>query len=106
MEWLEVIFILVILLLVFGPSKLPEMARELGKAIHEFRKASSGIIEAVESPSIVGSGENVAKGVGSNDDAILDIARKLNVNIEGKTVEQVTQEILMKIDKKEEASNV
>jgi len=106
MEWLEVIFILVILLLVFGPSKLPEMARELGKAIHEFRKASSGIIEAVESPSMVRSGENVAKGVGSNDDAILDIARKLNVNIEGKTVEQVTQEILMKIDKKEEASNV
>src|SRR5207245_1253847 len=32
--------VLVIALLVFGPKKLPEIGRELGQAIREFKKAS------------------------------------------------------------------
>lgn len=39
----EIILILFIALLVFGPGKLPEIARGLGKAIHEFRKYSSAL---------------------------------------------------------------
>lgn len=46
----EVILILAILLIVFGPSKLPEIARALGKAINEFNKASRGLAEAIQSP--------------------------------------------------------
>lgn len=34
----EVILILVIALVVFGPSKLPEMGASMGKAIREFQK--------------------------------------------------------------------
>lgn len=37
----ELILILVIMLIVFGPGKLPEVAQSLGKAMREFRKASS-----------------------------------------------------------------
>ncbi len=37
----EIILILLIALMVFGPGKLPEVARGLGKAVHEFRKYSS-----------------------------------------------------------------
>lgn len=36
----ELIFILVLALLIFGPRRLPELARDLGKAISEFRRAS------------------------------------------------------------------
>jgi len=36
----ELIVILVILLLVFGAAKLPEIGRAVGKAIKEFKKAS------------------------------------------------------------------
>ena len=36
----ELILILVVGLIVFGPGKLPEMGRSLGKGIREFRKAS------------------------------------------------------------------
>ncbi len=39
----EIILILVIALTVFGPGKLPEIARGLGKAVHEFRKYSSAL---------------------------------------------------------------
>lgn len=35
----ELIVILLILLLLFGASKLPELAKSLGKAIKEFKKA-------------------------------------------------------------------
>lgn len=37
----ETIFIFVIALLVFGPKKLPELGRTIGKAMTEFRRASS-----------------------------------------------------------------
>ncbi|ADU96409.1 twin-arginine translocase TatA/TatE family subunit [Thermovibrio ammonificans] len=44
----ELIIILVIALLIFGPKKLPELARSMGKAINEFRKASSGLMDEEE----------------------------------------------------------
>jgi sec-independent protein translocase protein TatA len=37
----ELILILVIALVIFGPSRLPEIGSGLGKAIREFRKASA-----------------------------------------------------------------
>ncbi|AZR72943.1 preprotein translocase subunit TatA [Anoxybacter fermentans] len=36
----ELILILVIALIVFGPGKLPEVGKSLGKAIREFKNAS------------------------------------------------------------------
>ena len=35
------IFIALLALLLFGPKKLPQMARELGKALNEFKRASN-----------------------------------------------------------------
>lgn len=37
----ELLFILALALLIFGPRKLPEIGRTLGRGISEFRKASS-----------------------------------------------------------------
>ena len=39
----ELILILIVVLIVFGPGKLPDVAKSLGKAVREFRKASSNI---------------------------------------------------------------
>lgn len=39
----EMIFIVIIILLLFGGKKLPELARGLGKGIREFKDASDGI---------------------------------------------------------------
>lgn len=38
----ELLFILVIALIVFGPGKLPQIGSGLGKAIHDFRKGMGG----------------------------------------------------------------
>ncbi|MEO0223216.1 MAG: twin-arginine translocase TatA/TatE family subunit [candidate division WOR-3 bacterium] len=35
----EVLIIFLIVLIIFGPSKLPELAKGLGRAIGEFKKA-------------------------------------------------------------------
>ncbi len=37
----EMIFIFLLALLLFGPKKLPQIGRELGKALNEFRRASN-----------------------------------------------------------------
>jgi sec-independent protein translocase protein TatA len=41
-------FIMVLALVLFGPKKLPEMGRTVGKAINEFRKASSDLKSTFE----------------------------------------------------------
>jgi sec-independent protein translocase protein TatA len=43
----ELVVILVVALLVFGPSKLPELARSLGRGLAEFRRASLDLRQSV-----------------------------------------------------------
>lgn len=44
----EIIIILVIALLVFGPAKLPEIGRQVGSALRELRKMSSDMQRALD----------------------------------------------------------
>lgn len=39
----EILVVLVVALVVLGPTRLPDAARSLGKAVAEFRKVSSGL---------------------------------------------------------------
>ncbi len=85
----EIVLILAILLLVFGPTKLPKIARELGKAWQEFNKASSSAFETLSS---------VEKTVTEDKhEPLLDVAKKLNLDTEGKTEKQLGEEILAKV---------
>jgi len=43
----ELLVVFVIILLVFGPSQIPKMARGLGQAMREFRKAQREIHEEI-----------------------------------------------------------
>jgi Tat protein translocase TatB subunit len=40
---LELIFILILALMVFGPDKLPEIARQIGKVVAEVRRITSDV---------------------------------------------------------------
>jgi sec-independent protein translocase protein TatA len=44
----EMIFIFVLALLIFGPKKLPELGRSLGKGLAEFRRASNELKGSLE----------------------------------------------------------
>jgi len=44
----ELLIIVAIALIVFGPNKLPELARAFGKAMREFKKATEEIKESFE----------------------------------------------------------
>jgi sec-independent protein translocase protein TatA len=45
----ELIVIFVIALLVFGPKKLPDLGKSIGRAMAEFKKASDDFQESVKS---------------------------------------------------------
>jgi sec-independent protein translocase protein TatB len=62
---LELVAIFVVALLVFGPDKLPEMGRQIGKAVREFRKFQESmqgqvrdVLEPISGP-IIGNGNIV-----------------------------------------------
>ena len=125
--WQELILIFVVLIFVVGPTKLPQIARELGKIVREFNKATAEISEAVQFPTtgvvqsplrkgakrkVGNKSSDVAKSVQSplrmrdrRNKELLDIARKLNITTKGKTSEQVSQEIITKIESREKASD-
>ena len=57
----ELILILIVALIIFGPGKLPEIGRSLGKSINEFKRASMDIQRQIEAEvkEVKTAGENV-----------------------------------------------
>ncbi len=45
----EMILILAVALIVFGPKKLPELAKSLGRALGEFKRATSDLKDSIQS---------------------------------------------------------
>lgn len=44
----EIVVILLIVMMLFGGEKLPELARGLGKAMRDFKKATAGVEEEIK----------------------------------------------------------
>ena len=53
LSWWELAILLLLLLLIFGPKRLPEMGRSLGKGIREFKESitSTGKDDEDEAPA-------------------------------------------------------
>lgn len=65
----ELILIFVIALLVFGPKKLPEIGRSVGKALREFKKTSDEIKGRIEEEIEASEIKDIRKDIqaGMND---------------------------------------
>ncbi len=62
----EIILIVLFVLLVFGAKRIPELARALGRASYEFKKAKADL--ANESKELVDSAEKAAENEDKKDE--------------------------------------
>ena len=49
--WGELLILLIIVLIIFGPRKLPEVAEAFGKSIRTFKKAARDVQDEVKTES-------------------------------------------------------
>jgi sec-independent protein translocase protein TatA len=86
---LIVIAVIAIVIFLWGPQKIPELARGLGRAKREFDTASKEITGAVTSAPLTTRPT-------SGDELLIKTARQLGISTEGKTREQISEEIVAK----------
>ncbi|WP_455367764.1 twin-arginine translocase TatA/TatE family subunit [[Eubacterium] cellulosolvens] len=91
----EIALIIVVVLILFGPKKLPELAKSVGNAIRQYREASEGMMPT-------GPQTTSAPTPTPADDKriLLETAKKLGIKTEGKTPDEISQEIVKKTTKK------
>lgn len=53
--WQELVIVLVIIMIIFGAGKLPEVARSLGQGVKEFRQESSGGVDSLAAATSTGT---------------------------------------------------
>lgn len=87
----QIILILgvVAVILIWGPSKIPELARSLGRARKEFDDASHGLAGQITSPSTSTS----------TPDSLVDTAQRLGISTQGKTRQEISDEIVRQAKK-------
>jgi sec-independent protein translocase protein TatA len=87
----ELVVILFIILLLFGGRKLPELARSMGSAVREYTEAAKQPVKYVEE-----------KTKDEEDrDTILEAAKKLGIETEGRSISEIAQDIVKATEKKE-----
>jgi sec-independent protein translocase protein TatA len=71
----ELIIVLVVALLIFGPKKLPEMGSAIGKSIKEFRKGVNEIANPDAKPAVKAEGPKDAIAEASMPVSSADMSR-------------------------------
>ena len=97
---IEIALIVVVIIVLFGASKIPELARSLGKATGEFKKGKNEIENELSDINKPGSQGKPAEDSSSR---IRTMAHDLGIATEGKSDEQLLDEIqkkMIKIEKK------
>ena len=88
LEWL-IIAVIVTVLILWDPGKIPKIARAIAEAKREYEKAVTSLSEQLIS-------ENEGMHL-TSDEKILRIAGELGIKTEGRTKEEIVKEILEKL---------
>jgi sec-independent protein translocase protein TatA len=70
-HWLWLVLLLVVVLIIFGPGRLPELGGAVGRAMREFRKATTELTNevtaAAKSSEPSAPSESTAKGSSTSE---------------------------------------
>ncbi|MHA2113065.1 MAG: twin-arginine translocase TatA/TatE family subunit [Candidatus Hodarchaeales archaeon] len=87
---MEIAFVIGIAVLLLGPDKIPSLGRS-----KEYQDALKGVKSAAESPKQVGNQFiNALSKEPSEDEKLIESAKQLGIQTDGKTIEQISKEIL------------
>jgi sec-independent protein translocase protein TatA len=92
LQWI-VIGAVVIVIFLWGPQKIPELARGLGRTKGEFEMASKEFRNPTLSPV---QPSTAATSTKTSEEMLFDVARQLGITTSGRTTEQIAQEIVWK----------
>jgi len=95
-EWLIVIGVILVIF-IWGPQKLPELARSIGLAKKEFDKATK---EASATASETTAPTTPTTSETASTDPLIVAAKSLGISTEGKTKEEIAKEIAERSTKK------
>jgi sec-independent protein translocase protein TatA len=73
--FMEILLILVVVLLLFGAKRLPEIGSSMGKGIREFKKSISDVDRSLKEPERFDSGERLNAADPQRDQRREDEAR-------------------------------
>lgn len=90
-EWI-IIGVVAIVIILWGPAKIPEFAKALGRAKGEFSKASKEFTDAAKATETQQSSSNLVVNK-EKDEKLIETAQKLGISTEGKTRSEITAEI-------------
>ena len=91
---LIIIGVIVVVVLLWGPGKIPEFARAIGRARKEFEQASKELTAPGSTPAGTSGGQVAPPKTG--DEILIDTAHRLGIVTDGKTREQISDEIIWK----------
>jgi len=85
MDWTTLLAVgILVVVLIWGPQKIPDLARSLGTARREFDEASRGLSRA----PAAGRTDTLSS------DPLVEVAQKLGINTQGKTRQEVQDAIV------------
>ncbi|QOJ79522.1 twin-arginine translocase TatA/TatE family subunit [Infirmifilum lucidum] len=91
----EILLLIIIALILFGPKKLPELAKAAGEAVRIFREESQKITSSVEEAA---APKTAASTI--SDEDLKKLAEKLGVKTEGKSREELVEEVIKRAKEK------
>ena len=103
LEWI-IVGVVAIVIIMWGPAKIPEFAKSLGRAKGEFAKAQKEFTEVATSSMTTttttvayAEPKPVPAAIKSKDEMLVETAQRLGISTDGKTREQISEDISDKV---------
>lgn len=91
------ILLVIVVVFLFGAKKIPELARSMGRARGEFERGKRDVEREIRAEEEKKKAESASA---DKDTKVVKAAKELGIDTEGKTEEELREEIAKSMDKK------